>query len=147
MQEKFRSRSLICETFFKAHLFHTSYFRTGHRQPLTFSSAAFVFDRDNSAPTAPTVLLKRTKHHKGSIYCLAWSPAGDLLATGSNDKTVKLMRFNSHTCNLEGQEVCQGCLFIISRSRRWNLNNFSPFKDQCSLHIFNVTWRCRYITV
>ena len=41
----------------------------------------------------PTVLFKRTKHHKGSIYCLAWSPRGDLLATGSNDKTVKLMRF------------------------------------------------------
>lgn len=61
--------------------------------------------KDSSAPTAPTVLLKRTKHHKGSIYCLAWSPAGDLLATGSNDKTVKLMRFNSHACNLEGQEV------------------------------------------
>ncbi|XP_037299970.1 WD repeat-containing protein 47 isoform X1 [Manduca sexta] len=61
--------------------------------------------KDNSAPTAPTVLLKRTKHHKGSIYCLAWSPEGDLLATGSNDKTVKLMRFNSHACNLEGQEV------------------------------------------
>ncbi|XP_038216619.1 WD repeat-containing protein 47 isoform X1 [Zerene cesonia] len=61
--------------------------------------------KDSSAPTAPTVLLKRTKHHKGSIYCLSWSPAGDLLATGSNDKTVKLMRFNSNTCNLEGQEV------------------------------------------
>ena len=41
----------------------------------------------------PSVLFKRTKHHKGSIYCLAWSPRGDLLATGSNDKTVKLMRF------------------------------------------------------
>lgn len=64
------------------------------------------FLRDTSAPTAPTVLLKRTKHHKGSIYCLAWSPAGDLLATGSNDKTVKMMRFDSHSCNLEGQEVC-----------------------------------------
>ncbi|XP_039763107.1 WD repeat-containing protein 47 isoform X2 [Pararge aegeria] len=60
---------------------------------------------DRRELSAPTVLLKRTKHHKGSIYCLAWSPAGDLLATGSNDKTVKLMRFNSHTCNLEGQEV------------------------------------------
>lgn len=65
-------------------------------------------NRDNSAPVAPTVLLKRTKHHRGSIYCLAWSPAGDLLATGSNDKTVKLMRFNDHNhgCNFEGQEVC-----------------------------------------
>ncbi|GBO99966.1 WD repeat-containing protein 47 [Eumeta japonica] len=61
--------------------------------------------RDDYEPTAPSVLFKRTKHHKGSIYCLAWSPAGDLLATGSNDKTVKLMRFNSSACNLEGQEV------------------------------------------
>ncbi|KAJ8957010.1 hypothetical protein NQ318_012177 [Aromia moschata] len=51
------------------------------------------------------VLFKRTKHHKGSIYCLAWSPVGDLLATGSNDKTVKLMRFNSDTSNLEGDEI------------------------------------------
>lgn len=51
------------------------------------------------------VLFKRTKHHKGSIYCLAWSPIGDLMATGSNDKTVKLMRFNADTSNLEGEEV------------------------------------------
>ena len=48
---------------------------------------------DYSGGGPPTVLFKRTKHHKGSIYCLAWSPRGDLLATGSNDKTVKLMRF------------------------------------------------------
>ena len=45
-----------------------------------------------SPPPPPTVLFKRTKHHKGSIYCLAWSSQGDLLATGSNDKTVKMMR-------------------------------------------------------
>ncbi|GBP96430.1 WD repeat-containing protein 47 [Eumeta japonica] len=64
--------------------------------------------RDDYEPTAPSVLFKRTKHHKGSIYCLAWSPAGDLLATGSNDKTVKLMRFNSSACNLEGQEALSG---------------------------------------
>lgn len=51
------------------------------------------------------VLFKRTKHHKGSIYCLAWSPIGDLMATGSNDKTVKLMRFNPDTSNLEGDEI------------------------------------------
>ena len=52
----------------------------------------------------PTVLFKRTKHHKGSIYCLAWSPRGDLIATGSNDKTVKLMQFNPNTAGLEGGE-------------------------------------------
>lgn len=53
----------------------------------------------------PTVTLKRTKHHKGSIYCLAWSPQGDLLATASNDKTVKLLPFDANTCAVHGQEV------------------------------------------
>lgn len=65
----------------------------------------FFCCRNDHQTYQPTVLFKRTKHHKGSIYCLAWSPMGDLLATGSNDKTVKLMRFNSDTSNLEGQEV------------------------------------------
>nr|CAD7455997.1 unnamed protein product [Timema tahoe] len=61
--------------------------------------------REDHATYQPTVLFKRTKHHKGSIYCLAWTPIGDLMATGSNDKTVKLMRFNVDTSNLEGQET------------------------------------------
>ncbi|XP_023941151.2 WD repeat-containing protein 47 isoform X8 [Bicyclus anynana] len=61
--------------------------------------------KNDSGLAATTVLMKRTKHHKGSIYCMAWSPAGDLLATGSNDKTVKMMKFNSHTSYLEGQEM------------------------------------------
>ena len=39
--------------------------------------------------------MKRARHHKGSIYCLAWNPLGNLIATGSNDKTVKIMRFNA----------------------------------------------------
>ena len=59
--------------------------------------------REDHATYQPTVLFKRTKHHKGSIYCLAWTPIGDLMATGSNDKTVKLMRFNTDTSNLEGK--------------------------------------------
>lgn len=61
--------------------------------------------REDHQTYQPMVLFKRTKHHKGSIYCLAWSPMGDLMATGSNDKTVKLMRFNVDTSNLEGEEV------------------------------------------
>ncbi|XP_018371676.1 PREDICTED: WD repeat-containing protein 47 isoform X4 [Trachymyrmex cornetzi] len=61
--------------------------------------------REDHQTYQPTVLFKRTKHHKGSIYCLAWTPDGRLIATGSNDKTVKLMRFNADTSNLEGQEV------------------------------------------
>lgn len=61
--------------------------------------------REEHVTYQPTVLFKRTRHHKGSIYCMAWSPVGDLMATGSNDKTVKLMRFNADTSNLEGQEI------------------------------------------
>lgn len=61
--------------------------------------------RENHTAYQPTVLFKRTKHHKGSIYCMAWSPQGDLIATGSNDKTVKLMRFNEVQKQLEGREV------------------------------------------
>jgi len=53
-----------------------------------------------------SVLFKRPKHHKGSIYCLAWSQHGDLLATGSNDKTVRMARFSPDSCSLaEGADV------------------------------------------
>ncbi|XP_050425003.1 WD repeat-containing protein 47 isoform X3 [Adelges cooleyi] len=61
--------------------------------------------RENHVAQQPTVLFKRTRHHKGSIYCMAWTPDGSLIATGSNDKTVKLMKFNPETSNLEGQEI------------------------------------------
>ncbi|XP_008180049.1 WD repeat-containing protein 47 isoform X3 [Acyrthosiphon pisum] len=61
--------------------------------------------RENHVAQQPTVLFKRTRHHKGSIYCMSWTPDGSLIATGSNDKTVKLMRFNADTSNLEGQEI------------------------------------------
>uniref|UniRef100_A0AAR2JRF3 CTLH domain-containing protein n=1 Tax=Pygocentrus nattereri TaxID=42514 RepID=A0AAR2JRF3_PYGNA len=53
----------------------------------------------------PDVCFKRNKHHKGSIYCVAWSPCGQLLATGSNDKYVKVLPFNSDTCNATGPDL------------------------------------------
>ncbi|CRK96258.1 CLUMA_CG009683, isoform B [Clunio marinus] len=61
--------------------------------------------REEHSTYQATVLFKRTKHHKGSIYCMAWSPQGDLIATGSNDKTVKLMRYNDDQKQLEGREI------------------------------------------
>lgn len=36
---------------------------------------------------------------------MAWNTTGDLLATGSNDKTIKMMRFNCDNCELEGGEA------------------------------------------
>uniref|UniRef100_A0A8B9MNU7 WD repeat domain 47 n=1 Tax=Accipiter nisus TaxID=211598 RepID=A0A8B9MNU7_9AVES len=58
-----------------------------------------------NAPKQPVVRFKRNKHHKGSIYCVAWSPCGQLLATGSNDKYVKVLPFNAETCNATGPDL------------------------------------------
>ncbi|TSY27767.1 WD repeat-containing protein 47 [Bagarius yarrelli] len=59
----------------------------------------------SGAPKPPVVRFKRNKHHKGSIYCVAWSPCGQLLATGSNDKYVKVLPFNTETCNATGPDL------------------------------------------
>ncbi|XP_038125686.1 WD repeat-containing protein 47 [Cyprinodon tularosa] len=53
----------------------------------------------------PVVRFKRNKHHKGSIYCVAWSHCGQLLATGSNDKYVKVLPFSAETCNATGPDL------------------------------------------
>lgn len=65
----------------------------------------FFFSSAYNTPKQPVVRFKRNKHHKGSIYCVAWSPCGQLLATGSNDKYVKVLPFNAETCNATGS-VC-----------------------------------------
>ncbi|KAJ8357211.1 hypothetical protein SKAU_G00200050 [Synaphobranchus kaupii] len=57
------------------------------------------------ASKQPVVRFKRNKHHKGSIYCVAWSPCGQLLATGSNDKYVKVLPFNAESCNATGPDL------------------------------------------
>ncbi|TRY81823.1 hypothetical protein DNTS_000529 [Danionella cerebrum] len=65
-----------------------------------------TLDTSGSDTTKPPVIrFKRNKHHKGSIYCVAWSPCGQLLATGSNDKYVKVLPFNPETCNATGPDL------------------------------------------
>ncbi|XP_041659026.1 WD repeat-containing protein 47 isoform X2 [Cheilinus undulatus] len=60
----------------------------------------------SSSPTKqPVVRFKRNKHHKGSIYCVAWSHCGQLLATGSNDKYVKVLPFSAENCNATGPDL------------------------------------------
>lgn len=49
--------------------------------------------KSNHVCKAASVLYKKGKHHFGSIYCSSWNYDGDLIATGSNDKTIKLIKF------------------------------------------------------
>lgn len=48
--------------------------------------------------TAMPVVFKRPKYHRGSIYTMAWSPDGRILATGSNDKSIKILHFDRQHC-------------------------------------------------
>lgn len=59
------------------------------------------FQGDNVYPrtsTALSVAWRGESHHGGSIYCVAWNSAGNLIATGSNDKCLKLQQFDTSTC-------------------------------------------------
>ena len=53
---------------------------------------------------APNVLFKFLQIHRGSIYCVRFNPNGQLLATGSNDQTVHLVKYNPTTHNPDGDE-------------------------------------------
>ncbi|PWA28560.1 hypothetical protein CCH79_00013483, partial [Gambusia affinis] len=64
-----------------------------------------VTSSGSSAAKQPSVRFRRNKHHKGSIYCVAWSHCGQLLATGSNDKYVKVLPFNADSCNATGPDL------------------------------------------
>ncbi|GMI20280.1 hypothetical protein TrRE_jg10134 [Triparma retinervis] len=38
------------------------------------------------------IIHERSNHHLGSVYCSSWNCEGKLIATGSNDKTVKVVK-------------------------------------------------------
>uniref|UniRef100_A0A8P4KEE1 WD repeat domain 47a n=1 Tax=Dicentrarchus labrax TaxID=13489 RepID=A0A8P4KEE1_DICLA len=71
----------------------------------TLRVCAYPETLDPSPIKQPVVRFKRNKHHKGSIYCVAWSHCGQLLATGSNDKYVKVLPFSAETCNATGPDL------------------------------------------
>lgn len=46
-----------------------------------------------TATRRPQILAKKVKHHAGSIYCVAWNTLGSVIATGSNDHSVKVIQW------------------------------------------------------
>jgi len=64
-----------------------------------------LYNREDHETQPMDVVFKRTKHHKGSIYCAAWNALGNLIATGSNDKAIKLTKFDSESCNAVGEST------------------------------------------
>uniref|UniRef100_A0A0N5A500 WD repeat-containing protein 47 n=1 Tax=Parastrongyloides trichosuri TaxID=131310 RepID=A0A0N5A500_PARTI len=48
----------------------------------------------------PEIILSRPKQHRGSVYCASFNQTGELLATGSNDKTIHLMSFQADTATI-----------------------------------------------
>ena len=52
-----------------------------------------------------SLFFEQKNHHFGSIFTIDWSPSGRLLATGSNDKTIKLMNISElFTINSSNKE-------------------------------------------
>ena len=37
------------------------------------------------------MVFEQPDHHNGSIYCVDWSRTSRLVATGSNDKMIKIL--------------------------------------------------------
>lgn len=59
-----------------------------------------AFFRPDHVTKPPETLLVRPKQHRGSVYCVGFNPTGELLASGSNDKAVRLMKFDAETCKI-----------------------------------------------
>ncbi len=51
------------------------------------------------------MIFEEKDHHEGSIYCIDWSLSGKLIATGSNDKTIKLMSIPELIENTENDKI------------------------------------------
>ncbi|XP_062515027.1 WD repeat-containing protein 47-like [Corticium candelabrum] len=101
------------------------------------SSRVLQLGRDISQ--SPLVLFKRNRYHRGSIYCMAWSPLDDVIATGSNDKAVKLMKFNCSHCTQSDAEttltIHDGTVRDIAFISSTSLSLLSGGAGNCAIHI------------
>ena len=59
--------------------------------------------KQQSAKPPVKPLWSKKDVHKGSIYCVDWSLGGELIATGSNDKMIKIIPVDPITQQLRGK--------------------------------------------
>ncbi|KAL3320893.1 hypothetical protein Ciccas_000419 [Cichlidogyrus casuarinus] len=52
---------------------------------------------EDQEPTAPAVLFSQSNYHRGTLYAVSWSPDGRWVATGSNDRSVRLLQVEPDT--------------------------------------------------
>ena len=74
----------------------------------------------------PPSVIERKKHHQGSIYCLDWNEKSSIIASGSFDKTIKLISFpdlENRSSRVNEKEISASCLGSERTSlkrARWN---------------------------
>ena len=84
-------------------------------------------DTDGSKVQKLQVLFENENHHNGSVYCLDWSRSSRLIASGSNDRSIKIL-----VCpDLENQSVHSELLVLplIGHSAIVRTVCFSPMDD------------------
>ena len=81
--------------------------------------------RSDHNTASPDVQCRRLRHHKGSIYCVAWNSTGDIVATGSNDKSIKMMRYNCDD-HSTGKKICTNIYLY---------NLCEPFQKYIIIHV------------
>lgn len=102
--------------------------------------------REDHETRPADILVQRMKHHKGSIYCLAWNEQGDLLASGSNDKSIKLNRFNKDSLCITGSDTelnfHDGTVRDVVFMKDHNLSSpllISGGAGNCNIHVTDCT--------
>ena len=97
-----------------------------------------ITNNKNSYKETIGMIYEQKNYHLGSIYSIDWSSSGKLLATGSNDKTIKLIHIpeldpeiiNNNNSASENVNNCETLELIISGNSGTVRNLcFEPIND------------------
>lgn len=91
------------------------------------------------------MVFEQANHHMGSIYCLDWSLSGRLIASGSNDRLIKLMVVPNLDESLYGKDNETLELIITGHEGTIRTVCFEPTNDLillsggiCNIYFFEI---------